>query len=190
MVIEYHRGDVPTAIPHQKRRYSMSRSVLMSSWAVILLLACESGTGPQSSTDGEDAAPLGPEFAAVPNPSFQPFAFTVPTCGEPVDVSGTFHEVVQFFVGPSGKQHFRFHINAKGTGVGQVTGARYQWNDRLFDITNIAPSQTFTFILNDYTRLIGQGGALDLRLAVQNKITVTPAGTIVVDRLVVRAVCD
>jgi hypothetical protein len=167
----------------------MSRSLLISSWAAILLLACESGTGPQSPTDGEDAAPLGPEFAAVPNPSFQPFAFAVATCDDTVDVSGTFHEVVQLFVGPGGKQHFRFHINAKGTGVGQLTGARYQWNDRLFDITNIAPTGATSFILNDYTRLIGQGRATDVRFAVQNKITITAKGRVVVDRLVVRSAC-
>jgi hypothetical protein len=161
----------------------------MSTWAAILLLACESGTAPQSPTAEEDAAPLRPEFAAVPNPSFQPFAFTVATCTELVDVSGTFHFVEQFFVGPGGKLHFRFHINAKGTGVGQVSGARYQWNDRLFDITNIAPSQTFSFILNDYARLIGQGRAINLRFAIQRKITVTATGQVVVDRLIVRDAC-
>jgi hypothetical protein len=167
----------------------MPRSLLMSTGAAVLLLACESGTAPQSPADGEDAVPLAPEYAAVPNPSFQPFAFTVTTCGEPVDVSGTFHQVVQLFVGPRGKLHFRFHINAKGTGVGQLTGARYQWNDRLFDMTNIAPLGTFSFTLNDYTRLIGQGGALNLQLAVQQKVTITRAGQVTVDRLVAREVC-
>jgi hypothetical protein len=113
----------------------------------------------------------------------------VENCAEPVDVSGTFHEVAQFFVGPGGKEHFRFHINAKGTGVGQLTGARYQWNDRLFDITNIAPVGTVSFILNDYTRLIGQGGAVDTRFAVQTKVTINANGEIIVDRFVVRDAC-
>jgi hypothetical protein len=167
----------------------MPRALLMSTWAAILLLACESGTAPESPAAGEDAVPLGLEFAARPNPSFQPFAFTVATCAEPVDVAGTFHQVVQFFVGPGGKQHFRFHINAKGTGVGQLTGARYQWNDRLFDITNIAPTGATSFIRNDYTRLIGQGRAVNARFAVQIKITVTAKGNVVVDRLVVRDAC-
>jgi hypothetical protein len=121
--------------------------------------------------------------------SGSPFAFTVATCADTVDVSGTFHGVVQFFVGPGGKEHFRFHINAKGTGVGQLTGARYQWNDRLFDITNIAPTGATSFILNDYTRLIGQGRAIDVRFAVQQKVTVTATGRVVVDRLVVRSAC-
>jgi hypothetical protein len=167
----------------------MSRSLLMPTWAAILLLACESGTAPPSPIAEEDAVPLGPEFAAVPNPSFQPFAFTVETCAEPVDVSGTFHQVVQFFVGPRGKAHFRFHINAKGTGVGQLTGARYQWNDRLFDITNIAPVGAVSFILNDFARLIGQGRAVNARFAVRIKVTISATGEVVVDRFVVRDAC-
>lgn len=167
----------------------MPRAPLMATLTAVLLVACESGTAPEVPSAGDDPAALGPNFAAVPNPSFQPFAFTVSNCAEPVDVSGTFHEVVQFFVGPGGKQHFRFHINAKGTGVGQLTGARYQWNDRLFDITNIAPVGTVSFILNDYTRLIGQGTAVDARFAVQNKVTINANGTVTVDRFVVRDTC-
>jgi hypothetical protein len=89
---------VAAVMSHDERspiegRDTMSRSLLMSTWAAILLLACESGTAPESPAAGEDAVPLGPEFAARPNPSFQPFAFTVPTCGESVDLSGTFHQV-------------------------------------------------------------------------------------------------
>ncbi len=167
----------------------MSRSPLASTCAAILVLACESGTTPQAPTADEGAPALGPEYAAVPNPSFQPFAFTVETCTEPVDLTGTFHPVVQSSVGPSGNLHLKFHINAKGTGVGQLTGNRYQWNDRLFDNTNVAAAGGVSFILNDYTRLIGQGGATNLRFHVQNKLTVTAKGTVVVDRLVVRDVC-
>ena len=167
----------------------MSRSPLVFTWAAILLLSCESGTTPQSPNGEDDAVGLGPEYAAVPNPSFQPFAFTVPTCVEQVDLTGTFHLVEQFFVGPSGKLHLKFHINAKGTGIGQLTGNRYQWNDRLFDNTNIAMTGAALFILNDYSRLIGQGGAIDQRLHIQNKITVSANGTVAVDRLVVRSLC-
>lgn len=155
--------------------------------SALLLAACEPGTAPEGPAGGESV--LGPELAAKPNPSFQPFAFSVDNCVETVDLSGTFHQVVQFFLGPGGKGHFRFHINAKGTGVGQLTGARYQWNDRLFDITNIAPAGAVSFILNDYTRLIGQGGAANFRFATQIKVTINAVGVATVDRLVVRATC-
>ena len=167
----------------------MPRLPKWSVLAALALAACEPGTAPEGSAVGLDRSVLGPQYAARPNPSFQPFAFSVDNCVETVDVSGTFHEVVQAFVGPNGKEHFRFHINAKGSGVGRLTGARYQWNDRLFDITNIAPRGATSFVLNDYARLIGQGGAVSFRFAVSQKITVDAAGAVTVDRFVVRDAC-
>jgi hypothetical protein len=167
----------------------MPRPVRWSILAALLLAACEPGTAPEAPAAGLDRAVLGPQRAARPNPSFEPFAFSVDNCVETVDLSGTFHGVEQFFVGPGGKVHFRFHINAKGTGIGQLTGARYQWNDRLFDITNIAPQGAVSFILNDYARMIGQGGAVNFRFAVKIKLTVNAAGVVTVDRLVARDAC-
>ncbi len=163
----------------------MLRASMIAALTGVLLLACESGTAPEAPDSG--AAP--PAFAAKPNPSFQPFAFTVDNCVESVALSGTFHEVFQAFVGPGGKQHFRFHINAKGTGIGQLTGARYQWNDRLFDVTNVAPVGTVSFTLNDRARLIGQGGAPNFTFGTQIKVTVNANGVVTVDRLVARNTC-
>ena len=144
----------------------MPRLPTWSVLAALALAACEPGTAPEGPAVGLIIA-LGsrPQYAARLNPSFQPFAFSVDNCVETVDVSGTFHEVVQGFVGPNGKEHFRFHINAKGSGVGRLTGARYQWNDRLFDITNIAPRGATSFVLNDYARpdRPGRGGKLSFR---------------------------
>ena len=167
----------------------MSHASLRITVAALLLAACQSGTSPDGPASEAAPAPLGPELAAKPNPSFQPFAFSVDNCVETVALSGTFHEVEEFFVGPGGKEHLRFHLNAKGTGVGQTTGARYQWNDRLFDITNLAPVGAESFTLNDYARLIGQGGAVNTRVGVQVKITVNANGTVTVDRLTGRALC-
>jgi hypothetical protein len=148
---------------------------------LLILCACaDAGTAP-------DAGPAvaGPELAARPNPSFQPFSFVVTSCIEPVLVTGTFHEVDR---GTVGDQHIRFHINAKGVGVGQETGARYQWNDRLFDNTNLVRGQTS--VLNDFTRLIGQGGAPNISAHVRAKLTVRPNGTVVVDRFDVKDTCE
>lgn len=167
----------------------MSRYLGSVVLAVALLAACESGLAPGDAADEQVAIADRTAAVAVPNPSFQPFAFSVDNCVETVDLAGTFHEVVGAFVGPRGKQHFRFHINAKGTGVGRLTGARYQWNDRLFDITNLAPSGTVSFTLNDKARLIGQGSAPNMELATETKITVTPAGIVTVDRFSVTARC-
>jgi hypothetical protein len=153
-----------------------------------MLVACESGAPTEPSVD-RAAIVSRPASVAKPNPSFQPFAFSVDNCVETVDLTGTFHEVVQFFIGPGGKEHFRFHINAKGVGVGQLTGARYQWNDRLFDITNIAPAGALSFTQNDYARLIGQGSAVNTVVSFRVKITVNGRGVVTVERITARSRC-
>jgi len=147
---------------------------------LLILCACaDAGTAPDP---GPTTA--GPELAARPNPSFQPFAFLVTSCIEPVFVTGTFHEADRI---AGGGDHIRFHINAKGIGVGQETGARYQWNDRLFDNTNLVRGEAA--VLNDFTRLIGQGGAPNISVHVRAKITVRPNGTVVINRFDVTDTC-
>jgi hypothetical protein len=156
--------------------------------ALFLSMALLGGCG----DSGQITAPTDtskPDFAARPNPSFQPFAFTVSNCVEPVDVSGTFHQVVTTVESAGGRGHLHFHINAKGTGVGELTGARYQWNDRLFDNDQIVAGQPGSFILNDNTRLVGAGGAPNASFAVQIKVTVNGNGIVTVDRLRVRDTC-
>ncbi len=153
--------------------------------ALLLLCACgDAGMAP----DGAAPDAAGPAFAAVPNPSFEPFAFTVSNCVEPVDVSGSFHAIIRGL--PGTDPHALFHINAKGTGIGRVTGARYQWNDRLFDHTNVAVSGAGSFILNDDSRLIGQGRAPNAKLHVRTKVTVNANGVFTVDETVVTESCN
>ena len=48
---------------------------------------------------------------------------------------------------------------------------------------------TESFILNDYTRLIGQGSAVDTRFGVQIKVTINANGLLVVDRFRTRDTC-
>ena len=166
----------------------MPRLSAYAALATALVIACDSGPTP-AEPSAEIEAIAYPASVARPNPSFQPFAFSVDNCVETVDIVGTFHEVSRLFVGPTGKEHFRFHITAKGTGVGRTTGARYQWNDRLFDLSNALPSGQLTFTLNDRTRLVGQGAAVNLVLATQIKVTVNGRGNVTVDRLRAIAVC-
>jgi hypothetical protein len=165
---------------------SLSSSVVL---AAALLVACESGLAPGDPAGEGEAIAARPVPVAKPNPSFEPFAFAVDNCVETVDLTGTFHEVARSFIAPSGKEHFQFHINAKGTGVGRLTGARYQWNDRLFDITGVAPSGTVSFTLNDYSRLVGQGSAVNTGVVFQVKLTVTAGGMVTVDRVTASSRC-
>jgi hypothetical protein len=157
----------------------------MSRFTLITTVACLAACG-DASTAPESAAPAAvPVFAAKPNPRFEPFAFTVSNCVEEVDVSGTFHE---FEIGDPDR-HIVFHVNAKGIGIGRTTGARYQWNDRLFDNDHIPLAGPASFVLNDHTRLIGQGGAPNADFHIQMKVTVNAKGVVVVDRTVVRDTC-
>jgi hypothetical protein len=167
----------------------MSRVSGSAILAMVLLVGCESGLAPGEPSVDQVAVADRSAAVAVPNPSFQPFAFAVDNCVETVDLTGTFHEVVQAFVGPGGKTHFRFHINAKGTGVGRLTGARYRWNDRLFDITNIALRGAFSFTQNDKARLIGQGSAVNTVVALQIKGTLNAQGVVTVDRITATSTC-
>jgi hypothetical protein len=48
---------------------------------------------------------------------------------------------------------------------------------------------TESFILNDYTRLIGQGAAVDTRFGVHIKVTINANGVLVVDRFRTRDTC-
>jgi hypothetical protein len=166
----------------------MSRLSATAVLVGVMLVACDSGAPTEPSVDRAGVASR-PASVAKPNPSFQPFAFSVDNCVETVDLTGTFHEVVHLFIGPGGKEHFRFHINAKGVGVGQLTGARYQWNDRLFDITNIAPAGALSFTQNDYARLIGQGSAVNTVVKFRVKITVNAQGVPTVERITARSRC-
>jgi hypothetical protein len=167
----------------------MLRQSASAALAVVLMAACESSPTPSEASEEQSAMAYQPAAVARPNPSFQPFAFAVDNCVETVDLTGTFHGVTEFFVGPGGKEHSRFHINAAGTGVGRLTGARYQWNDRLFDITNITPNGTGTFTQNDYARLIGQGSAVNTVVTLQAKLTVNAQGVVTVDRITARSSC-
>jgi hypothetical protein len=167
----------------------MLRQSACAALTVVLMAACDSSPTPSEPSEEQRAIAFQPSAVAKPNPSFQPFAFSVDNCVETVDLTGTFHGVQQFFVGPGGKEHFRFHINAKGTGVGRLTGARYQWNDRLFDITNIAPAGAVSFTQNDYARLIGQGSAVNTVVLFQVKVTVNAGDGVTVDRITARSSC-
>jgi len=122
------------------------------------------------------------------HPRFLPFSFTIGGCGEPVLVTGSFHEHFQFRADPAGGTHFVGHINAVGVGVGQITGAIYNWNDLIRQQgTFRGLEQTFTSIQN--TRMIGLGSASDMRVQARFHVTVTPSGVVSVILDDVSAIC-
>jgi hypothetical protein len=155
------------------QRFTPSRLGVLASLAAASMAgaACETAVAPVE---------IPPISLAVVENSRNEFVFFIPPCnGEPIDGSGIFHLKVSSTVTPSGRVNGTFHINAKGKGVGQITGANYEWNDAInesfgFD-ADFAPFHD-TFIRR--FRLIGQGGVPDRRFNVTFHITVNANGEV------------
>jgi hypothetical protein len=105
-----------------------------------------------------------------------PFGGTVDVCGELVDFEGEFHVVTNFVESKSGNVMSKFHINAKGTGVGQTSGAVYQWNDAINESFNASKGLNFTG--NQSWLLIGQGKAPNFKLNSTFHITINANGEV------------
>ncbi len=100
-----------------------------------------------------------PSFAVTDNLRL-PFDFFIPPCnGEAIDGSGIFHVLTSTTVSTSGQVTLTFHINAKGKGTGQTTGASYEWNDLVQDVLHFDGNDGFpaTETQRRRFRLIGQG---------------------------------
>lgn len=119
-----------------------------------------------------------PGFALNSSPQFFPFTFLgVGICTELVDVTGQFHPVFKFTEDGNGGFHFKGHFNATGIGIGQTSGATYNWNDAINQEDNFrAPQETFTF--QQSLELIGRGSAANFRLRALFHVTVTPNGVV------------
>jgi hypothetical protein len=162
----------------------ISRSVLVCA-AMVGLVACDG-----SRSTAPKITPTAPRLAVVDNEQQLPFAFDVATCDEVVHISGVFHVVVAETDSPSGNEHFRFHINAKGTGVGATSGATYQWNDAINDTENFNGESGVVISAPQTTALVGQGGVSDIHFRVRFHVTVNANGelTVLIDQF--EAICE
>lgn len=92
-------------------------------------------------------------------------------------MTGSFRQNFHFNTNGAGRTHYNGHINAVGIGVGQTTGAIYNWNDVINDVGNFSGAQqTITSLQN--LRLIGRGSAPNYRLTARFHVTVTPQGVV------------
>ena len=155
------------------QRFNPSRLGLLASLAAVLMAgaACETPVAPVE---------IPAVSLAVVENSRNEFVFFISPCnGEAIDGSGIFHFKVSSTVTPSGRVEGTFHINAKGKGVGQSTGANYEWNDAIndsfgFDADFAPVTETFTRRF----RLIGQSTVPDRRFDVTFHITVNANGEV------------
>ena len=153
---------------------SLARTVAAGLTAIVLV-GCEA------------SPPMAPvTLAEAPNAAIldnlkDTFSFDVTECGVTVAVAGTFHAVDAFTSAKSGRASAVSHINAKGTGVAEGTGATYQWNDAI----NLAQQGTLdegplTETFTQRTRLVGKGSATDIHFDVTAHVTTNANGEITV----------
>ena len=80
----------------------------------------------------------------------------IPCVPETVTVTGELHILSHTTVNPDGSFHVVSHFNPQGvSGIGDVTGAKYQGTGVTQTNFNLNVGQTFTFVNN--FRFIGQG---------------------------------
>jgi hypothetical protein len=149
------------------------------------LVACDG-----SRSTAPRVTPSAPSLAVVDNESDLPFAFDVATCDEVVHISGVFHVVTTETVSPTGNTATRFHINAKGVGIGATSGATYQWNDAINQTFNIRDGgESGVIAAPQTTELIGQGGVSDIHFLARFHITVNANGELTVEIDQFDAIC-
>ncbi len=120
-----------------------------------------------------------PSFAVTTNERL-PFTFFIPPCNlEAIDGSGIFHIKTSATVSTSGQVTLTFHLNAKGKGTGQTTGAKYEWNDLIQDVLHFDGNDGFpaTETARQRFHLIGQGQVPNRVVNVDFQFTVNANGT-------------
>ena len=140
--------------------------------AAFSFAACEAPTA----LDDSVVTPL---FAVIDNDHL-PFDFFIPPCnGEAIDGSGIFHVKTSTTVSTSGQVTLTDHINAKGKGTGQTTGAKYEWNDVIQDVLHFDGNDGFpaTETFRRRFRLIGQGQVPNRVVNIDFQFTVNANGT-------------
>ncbi len=132
----------------------------------VMLVAALSGAVVACETPVMSPEPPDPSFAVVENSKvFIPVDFFLfgPCVSEPTQSRGRLHILIIETVTPSGRRHFRFQLNANGTGVGLTTGAKYQWNHAINEGFSVDENDglPYTYTWVNRVRLIGQGQVPD-----------------------------
>jgi hypothetical protein len=131
------------------------------------------------------------QATAVTTTESVPFDLTVliPCVPENVHLTGNLQIVNHTTVNADGGVHLVSHVNPQGlSGVGDVTGDKYQGSGLTQNVINASAGETLTFL--NIMRFVGQGPGNDFTLQQQVHVTVNANGqtTTVVDNL--RADCS
>jgi hypothetical protein len=101
----------------------------------------------------------------------------IPCVPETVTVTGELHIVTHTTVNPDGSFHVVNHFNPQGvSGIGDVTGNKYQGTGVTQTEFNLNVGQTFTFVNN--FRFIGQGPGNNSTIHQNVHVTVNANGVV------------
>jgi hypothetical protein len=163
---------VMTKVPgRQRRRWLGSVGVLLAS--VVLTVVAGGLPAYASATSFTANAEIPIDFIV-----FVPCANG--GAGEPVDISGSLHDLFHITVDDSGGVHVKAQDNPQGVqGVGEVTGTSYQGTGVTQEYFNEGSGGLpflFTFVNN--FRIIGQGPDNNFTVHETTHVTVNPNGTV------------
>jgi hypothetical protein len=147
----------------------------------LLITACDETMAP----DGAAMLPGGLAHVMTTNQPHTPFDFIVTTCEEDVFGSGHLHILTTQTVSAAEDTITVFHINARGTGTGVTSGARYRFNDTFRIQTNQLSEWQLVSSFMDALKLIGEGDAGDLHVRALFRVTIDAKGVLraFVDRM-------
>jgi len=101
--------------------------------------------------------------------------------GEDVELSGMLHILVTYTEDGAGGRHYKMHYQSQGiTGVGTVTGDKYQATGVTQDNVYIAPDDGYPYVhtyINNF-RIIGQGPGNNLQVHDTYHITIDANGEV------------
>lgn len=138
----------------------------------FLITACNETVAP----DNAARLPTVPAHVVTSNQPHAPFDFMVTTCEEDVFGSGLLHVLTTQTVSAAEDTMTAFHINARGTGAGATSGARYRFNDTFRIQTNQLGEWPLVTSFMDVLKLIGQGAAADLHVRAAFRVTIDANG--------------
>jgi hypothetical protein len=114
--------------------------------------------------------------------------------GEVVAVTGEQHIVGRITVDGAGQQHFGFHRNSHGTGVGDDSGAIYVLQDTVAKVDLIGTSEGGATVFVQFSELvmIRQGETApddDTHILMLSRYTITPDNTLTGSTEIVSVTC-
>ena len=140
------------------------------------------------------ATPLFAQATTTTTSTSQDFHFVIGGGGcfdETIDVTGQIHVLTRSTVNPSGFTSREFHINLEGHGVGQISGASYQFHQVTHQVLNRseeAPTLELSWV--DMVRIISNGAApnMRLRMTFNTKINANGESTVTISNF--ERVCE